>query len=100
MKGVGRAGLFAACWLLENMMCRSVERAVQVLREQRSPKAIETTEQAVYIIKYLKALNQRLGLRHQRPQQPLLGESFDKTYMNGPSISFIARLENDLQLVP
>lgn len=92
--GVGRAGLFAACWLLENMMCQSAERAVQFLREQRSPKAIETNQQAVYIIQYMQALKKRLGLRDRRTEH--IQEPFvEQICRTGPPISLISKMEND-----
>ncbi|CEI98555.1 hypothetical protein RMCBS344292_12662 [Rhizopus microsporus] len=63
--GVGRAGLFACCWLLENSLCDTAERAIAIVRTQRSPKAIETLRQADYIIQYAKSLKQRSKLTEQ-----------------------------------
>ncbi|CDH58064.1 phosphatases ii [Lichtheimia corymbifera JMRC:FSU:9682] len=50
--GVGRAGVFACCWLLSNLYCLSAERAIRYVRIRRSPKAIETMRQAEFIIHY------------------------------------------------
>ncbi|KAI7868305.1 protein-tyrosine phosphatase-like protein, partial [Spinellus fusiger] len=50
--GVGRAGLFVCCWLLENRLCASAERAIHYVRVRRSAKAIETMRQAEFIIRY------------------------------------------------
>ena len=93
--GVGRAGLFAGCWLLENLLCRSVERTVFVLRERRSTKAIETYAQAEYLIRYSMALNHRLGLPFRATTTTDLGRDIPFESESGsPSIPFIAKLEN------
>ncbi|KAI8647396.1 protein-tyrosine phosphatase-like protein [Parasitella parasitica] len=93
--GVGRAGLFAGCWLLENLLCRSVERTVFVLRERRSTKAIETYAQAEYLIRYSMALNYRLGLPFRATTTTDLSRDIPFESQNGsPSIPFIAKLEN------
>lgn len=49
---MGRAGVFACCWLLSNLYCLSAERAIRYVRIRRSPKAIETMRQAEFIIHY------------------------------------------------
>ncbi|GAN05360.1 conserved hypothetical protein [Mucor ambiguus] len=93
--GVGRAGLFAGCWLLENLLCRSVERTVHVLRERRSSKAIETYAQAEYLIRYAMALNHRLGLPFRATTTTDLSRNIPFESESGsPSIPFIAKLEN------
>ncbi|KAI8068196.1 protein-tyrosine phosphatase-like protein [Gongronella butleri] len=63
--GVGRAGLFACCWLIHNTFCLSAERAVRYVRIRRSPKAIETMRQAEFVIHYA----QHIARRHQRQLQ-------------------------------
>ncbi|KAF1803459.1 protein-tyrosine phosphatase-like protein [Mucor lusitanicus] len=93
--GVGRAGLFAGCWLLENLLCRSVERTVYILRERRSSKAIETYAQAEYLIRYAMALNHRLGLPFRATTTTDLSRDIPFESESGsPSIPFIAKLEN------
>lgn len=93
--GVGRAGLFAGCWLLENLLCRSVERAVAVLRDRRSTKAIETYNQVEYLIRYSMALKHRLGIPFRKSTTADLSNDSPYKFQNGtPSIPFIARLEN------
>ncbi|KAG1451497.1 hypothetical protein G6F56_008068 [Rhizopus delemar] len=93
--GVGRAGLFACCWLLENLLCHTAERAISVVREQRSPKAIETLRQADYIIQYSKAAKQRYGLRYSNLfTKPNLVE--EENGYSTPSIRAIAKLEYDI----
>ncbi|KAM3589392.1 hypothetical protein VKS41_000258 [Umbelopsis sp. WA50703] len=54
--GVGRAGLFACCWLLKNRFCLTAERAIRYVRLRRSPKSIETMRQAEFIIHYARYL--------------------------------------------
>jgi hypothetical protein len=99
--GVGRAGLFAACWLLENLLCRSVERAVFVLRERRSAKAIETYSQVEYLIRYSMALNHRLGLPFRETTTTDLNQEIPYESEGGtPSIPFIAKLENLILVDP
>ncbi|CEP16125.1 hypothetical protein [Parasitella parasitica] len=99
--GVGRAGLFAGCWLLENLLCRSVERTVFVLRERRSTKAIETYAQAEYLIRYSMALNYRLGLPFRATTTTDLSRDIPFESQNGsPSIPFIAKLENSVLVDP
>lgn len=98
---MGRAGLFAACWMLENLLCRSVERAVYILREQRSPKAIETLAQVKYLLKYSMELNKRLGLTLKKTQTTDLSSDIIPRTSNGaPSIPLIAKLENELLIEP
>ncbi|KAI8366294.1 protein-tyrosine phosphatase-like protein [Choanephora cucurbitarum] len=100
--GVGRAGLFAGCWLLENLLCKSVERTVFVLRERRSTKAIETYAQAEYLIRYAMALNQRLGITYK----PVLTHEsmhelpYESEANGSPSLPFIAKLEQLILLNP
>ncbi|KAI8969321.1 protein-tyrosine phosphatase-like protein, partial [Mycotypha africana] len=60
--GVGRAGLLAGCWMMENLLCKNVERAVSVLRQRRSIKAIETCIQAEYLVRYSVDVHKRLGI--------------------------------------
>ncbi|KAI8377289.1 protein-tyrosine phosphatase-like protein [Blakeslea trispora] len=100
--GVGRAGLFAGCWLLENLLCRSVERAVYVLRERRSTKAIETYAQAEYLIRYAMALNQRLGITYKPilTHEPTHELPYESEANGSPSLSFIAKLEQLIMLNP
>lgn len=50
--GIGRAGLVIACYLLYKGLVSSPERAIQLLRIRRSPKAIETREQEIFIENY------------------------------------------------
>lgn len=94
-KGVGRAGLFACCWLLENLLCRTAERAISVVREQRSPKAIETLRQADYIIRYCKSVKQRYGLQYSDTMKRPKSMEADHRYTT-PSINTIAQLEYDI----
>jgi hypothetical protein len=56
LTGVGRAGLFACCWLLKNRFCLTAERAIRYVRLRRSPKSIETMRQAEFIIHYARYL--------------------------------------------
>jgi hypothetical protein len=99
--GVGRAGLFAGCWLLENLLCKSVERVVYVLREQRSPKAIETITQVEYLIKYSMAINKKLGIKIEKTKRTdLTGEIIQRTPNGAPSIPLIAKLENEVLIDP
>jgi protein-tyrosine phosphatase len=93
--GVGRAGLFACCWLLENLLCRTAERAISVVREQRSPKAIETLRQADYIIRYSKSVKQRYGLQYSDTMKRPKSMEADHRYTT-PSINTIAQLEYDI----
>lgn len=58
--GVGRAGLFACCWLLKNLYCLSPERAIRFVRIRRSPKAIETMQQAEFIVQYAEYVGRAL----------------------------------------
>ncbi|KAI8583155.1 hypothetical protein K450DRAFT_224472 [Umbelopsis ramanniana AG] len=55
--GVGRAGLFACCWLLKSRFCHTSERAIRYVRMRRSPKSIETMRQAEFIIHYARYIN-------------------------------------------
>ncbi|KAG1085763.1 hypothetical protein G6F42_021259 [Rhizopus arrhizus] len=99
--GVGRAGLFAGCWLLENLLSRSVERTVCILRERRSSKAIETYAQAEYLVRYLMALNQRLGIPFRATTAADLNSDIPFESESGsPSIPFIAKLENLISVDP
>ncbi|CAO3631870.1 unnamed protein product [Cunninghamella blakesleeana] len=66
--GVGRAGLFACCWLINNMLCHSAERAIRFVRARRSPKAIETMRQAEFVIHYTQFISKKLE-QQQRQQQ-------------------------------
>ncbi|CAO3630554.1 unnamed protein product [Cunninghamella echinulata] len=67
--GVGRAGLFACCWLINNMFCHSAERAIRYIRARRSPKAIETMRQAEFVIHYAQFIHNKLNQRHHHHQQ-------------------------------
>lgn len=99
--GVGRAGLFAACWLLENFLCRTVERAVYVLRERRSAKAIETYAQAEFLIRYAMSINQRCNQTFKGrtiSDVDYIHVKEDKNVL--PSIQFIAKLENVILVDP
>ncbi|ORZ10235.1 protein-tyrosine phosphatase-like protein [Absidia repens] len=58
--GVGRAGLFACCWLINNTLCLSAERAIRFVRVRRSPKAIETMRQAEFVIHYAQFIARKL----------------------------------------
>ncbi|KAI8072129.1 protein-tyrosine phosphatase-like protein [Gilbertella persicaria] len=99
--GVGRAGLFAGCWLLENLLCKSVERTVSLLRERRSAKAIETYAQAEYLIRYAMALNQRLGRSYTPTTQPVSIHELQYEAASGsPSLPFIAKLEHLILMNP
>lgn len=97
---MGRAGLFAGCWLLENQLCKSVERAVYILREQRSPKAIETLAQVEYLIKYAMSVNKRLGLQFKMTETDTSGDIIQRTPNGAPSIPLIAKLENQVFIDP
>lgn len=68
--GVGRAGLFACCWLLKNLYCLSAERAIRYVRIRRSPKAIETMRQAEYVIHYSQYVGRMLEEQHMS-QEPI-----------------------------
>lgn len=99
--GVGRAGLFAGCWLLENFLCRTVERAVYVLRERRSSKAIETYTQAEFLIRYAMSINQKYNLTFKGATITDLETQVPNDFENGlPSIPFIAKLENQILVDP
>lgn len=87
--GVGRAGLFAACWLLENQLCSTVERAVGVLRERRSMKAIETYTQAEYLVRYSRAMHNIPFTENTELHIPSGIDNFTT-----PSLAVIAKLEN------
>lgn len=98
---MGRAGLFAGCWMLENLLCKSVERAVYILREQRSPKAIETLAQVEYLLRYSMSVNKRLGITTKRTQTTNLDQDIVPRTPNGaPSIPLIAKLESELLIEP
>ncbi|RCI06012.1 hypothetical protein CU098_007187 [Rhizopus stolonifer] len=94
--GVGRAGLVASCWLLENLFCQTAEKAISIVREQRSAKAIETLKQADYVIRYSIAMRQRQGLQNPKMAQrrPKLKKTDQR--FSTPSINTIAQLEYDI----
>ncbi|KAI8989390.1 protein-tyrosine phosphatase-like protein [Pilobolus umbonatus] len=99
--GVGRAGLFACCWLLENLLCTSVERAVSVLRQQRSPKAVETVKQVEYIITYYKDLRKRLNITRSIPSSVSENDMDSIPYLRAhpfaiPTMKMIAILEYEM----
>jgi len=52
--GVGRAGLVACCWLIKQGYCLDAERSIRFARMRRSPKTIETIQQAEFVIQYSK----------------------------------------------
>ncbi|KAH9485294.1 hypothetical protein JR316_0002202 [Psilocybe cubensis] len=74
--GVGRAGLIACCWMIRLGLCGStippqsehglgnssqqvlsfVETAINIVRERRSLKAIETYEQVKFLVDYVEFL--------------------------------------------
>ncbi|KAI8097698.1 protein-tyrosine phosphatase-like protein [Halteromyces radiatus] len=77
--GVGRAGLFACCWMINNTLCLSAERAIRTVRARRSPKAIETMRQAEFVIHYAQFITRKLEQqmmehRDQRLRRLLLEE--------------------------
>jgi protein-tyrosine phosphatase len=57
---MGRAGLVACCFLLHIQKVSTAKDAIRVVREFRSPKAIETRRQEDYIAGYAKHRSQRL----------------------------------------
>lgn len=50
--GVGRAGVVACCWLLRRRYVHTAERAIHFVRLRRSRKAVETPEQAQFVVAY------------------------------------------------
>lgn len=52
--GVGRAGLVACCWLIKQGYCLDAERSIRFARMRRSPKTIETIQQAEFVNQYCK----------------------------------------------
>jgi hypothetical protein len=103
--GVGRAGLFACCWLLNNTLCMTAERAIRFVRVRRSPKAIETMRQAEYVIRYYQALVTKQQ-QQQQQQQQLLQQQQDSLELvhsdltlSVPSLLEIAQLEASLRLL-
>jgi protein-tyrosine phosphatase len=63
--GVGRAGVFACCWILRLGLCGNVmsqptaelvERVVRLVRRRRSIKAIETFEQVRFLVAFIDHL--------------------------------------------
>ncbi|KAG7090832.1 hypothetical protein E1B28_009914 [Marasmius oreades] len=69
--GVGRAGVVACCWTIKLGLCgwldpnatgnpaesvRFVEKVVSVLRRRRGAKAVETYEQAKFLVDYVEYL--------------------------------------------
>jgi hypothetical protein len=59
--GVGRAGVFVGCWILENNLLYTAEHVVDLLRMRRSSRAIETVNQVEYLVKYAKSVDLRLN---------------------------------------
>ncbi|ORX51608.1 phosphatases II [Hesseltinella vesiculosa] len=106
--GVGRAGLFACCWLIHNQYCHTAERAIQFVRLRRSPKAIETVRQAEFVIRFAMYIAEkrrtspvsRWSLDHpphfatmtNLPRNILDLDHSDAT-LSVPSIEFIVKLE-------
>lgn len=86
----------ASCWLLENLFCQTAEKAISIVREQRSAKAIETLKQADYVIRYSIAMRQRQGLQNPKMAQrrPKLKKTDQR--FSTPSINTIAQLEYDI----
>ena len=50
--GVGRAAVVACCWLLRLQYFNDHREVIEWVRAQRSPKAIETREQAQFVMGY------------------------------------------------
>jgi hypothetical protein len=72
-----------------------------VLRDRRSTKAIETYNQAEYLIRYSMALNHRLGLPFRKTTTTDLNQEIPYESESGtPSIPFIAKLENLILVDP
>lgn len=74
--GVGRAGVIACCWLLKLGLCgwagdcesrdeaaELVRRVIGVVRTRRSLKAIETFEQARFLVEFVLYLGGNRGAR-------------------------------------
>ncbi|KAF7731014.1 hypothetical protein EC973_001060 [Apophysomyces ossiformis] len=113
--GVGRAGLFACCWLLKNLLCLSAERAIRYVRIRRSVKAIETMRQAEFIIHYSHYVGKLLDQQQHRDldqkagfsvssspssslsPRPLLMAHTDHT-LAVPSVSDISSLERAMRI--
>jgi protein-tyrosine phosphatase len=58
----GRAGLVACCFLIHTGKVSTARDAIRIVREFRSPKAIETRRQEDYIAEYVKHREQRRGV--------------------------------------
>ncbi|SAL95170.1 hypothetical protein [Absidia glauca] len=101
--GVGRAGLFACCWLLNNTLCMTAERAIRFVRVRRSPKAIETMRQAEYVIRYYQALITKQQQQQQQQQLQQQQNSLELVHsdltLSVPSLLEIAQLEASLRLL-
>ncbi|KAI8373150.1 protein-tyrosine phosphatase-like protein [Radiomyces spectabilis] len=84
--GVGRAGLFACCWLLERRLCFSAQRAITYLRVRRSPKAIETLRQAEFAILYCQYCRRKAdpGLSIPPPRETGI-PNYNNSSLNPPS---------------
>ena len=52
MAGLGRSGMAAACYLARGGM--AAEQAIQLVRDRRSPRAIETAAQAAFVADYAR----------------------------------------------
>ena len=52
MAGLGRSGMAAACYLARGGM--AAEQAIQLVRDRRSPRAIETAAQAAFAAEYAR----------------------------------------------
>ncbi|KAI8328826.1 protein-tyrosine phosphatase-like protein [Chlamydoabsidia padenii] len=96
--GVGRAGLFACCWLINNTLCLSAERAIRFVRVRRSPKAIETMRQAEYVIRYAQFVmkQKQQGGGDGSMGAPLVLAHTDLT-LSVPSVLDIGQLEEALR---
>lgn len=107
--GVGRAGLFACCWLLRNLYCLSAERAIRYVRIRRSPKAIETMRQAEFIIHYSQYVCDLLDKQQLFKQSTTtapdndhhnhkpLSMSFTDHTLSVPSLADISSLERSMR---
>ncbi|KAJ3000619.1 hypothetical protein HDV02_004304 [Globomyces sp. JEL0801] len=52
--GIGRAGLLACCFLIRKQYCKTADSAIRLIRQRRSPKAIETIDQERFIHDYFE----------------------------------------------
>lgn len=59
--GVGRAGMLAACFLLQSGECKSAKKAIEKVRQRRCKQAIETRRQEDLVKAYAAFLKERAG---------------------------------------